>query len=280
TRLARVVQDMFPDKVRCSLLNSPNPLGEDFLINRLKSYSLALSRIFTYCKQDPNCNSQYANLEVSYLQAINQLKEEPILVKVKGKNFYVNAQDAIYLLRRLLYGNASRTKAPQLIMALKAGQGKIIEEVIENEILFTDYYNSSMWISVERYEMFHEENTPDRIAEIYKEMPLLPARLAIFTSVYSATMNYWHQKILPVDQRDFKLSKVPSLIMVNHYDPVTPPENGHIFKAKLPHSYLYILDEGGHGGGNEECRDQVMISFMDKPHQEPEAGCLHIYKGK
>ncbi|MEL6253510.1 MAG: alpha/beta fold hydrolase, partial [Bacteroidota bacterium] len=58
TRLARVVQDMFPEKVNCSLINSPNPLGEDFLINRMKSYSLALSRIFDYCEGSNACRSK------------------------------------------------------------------------------------------------------------------------------------------------------------------------------------------------------------------------------
>ena len=279
TRLARVVQDMFPEKVNCSLINSPNPLGEDFLINRMKSYSLALSRIFDYCEGSEECRKKYPKLKEEYIAAIKKLKEKPILAKVKGQDFYVNAQDCVYLLRRLLYGNASREKAPELIMAYKSGDTGPIEAVLANEILFTNFYNSSMWISVERYEMFYEENTPEKIAEVYEEMELLPARLGIFTSVYTATMNHWHQSILPVAERDFKPSAVPTLIMVNQYDPVTPPENGHIFQKRLSNSHLYILDEGGHGGGNEDCREKVMLEFMENPEKEPDTSCLKLYKG-
>jgi len=66
TRVARVVQDMFPEYIHTSLLDSPSPLSGDFLKDRLKSYSLALSRIFEYCEQNPNCNGQYPNLEEEY----------------------------------------------------------------------------------------------------------------------------------------------------------------------------------------------------------------------
>ncbi|MDW3648321.1 MAG: alpha/beta fold hydrolase [Bacteroidia bacterium] len=278
TRLARVVQDMFPEKVNCSLLNSPNPLGDDFLIDRMESYSLALSRIFDYCEGSEDCKKKYPNLKEEYIAAIKKLKQKPIIAKVKGEDFYVNAQDAVYLLRRLLYGNASREKAPELIMAYKTGNTAPIEAVLANEILFTNFYNSSMWLSVERYEAFHEENTPKKIAAVYKKMELLPARLGIFTSAYTATMNHWHQSVLPVSERDFKQSAVPSLIMVNQYDPVTPPENGHIFQKHLSNSYLYILDEGGHGGGNEDCREKVMLEFMENPKKEPNTSCLNLYK--
>lgn len=278
TRLGRIVQDMFPEMIHSSIMNSPNPMGDDFLIDRLKSYSLALSRIFDYCDNTPECKSQYANLEVSYLKAINRMKTKPLELMVKGKPFYVNAQDAIYFLRRKLYGNDSRSTIPKLIMAYEAGKGKIIEETILGEIIFDDFYNSTMWISVERYEAFHKENTPQRIAEIYKTLPLLPARLGIFTAIYIAGKN-WHDSTLPMKDRDFKQSSIPTLIMVNHYDPVTPPKNGYIFQKKLDNSFLFVLDEGGHGGGNQACRDKVILRFMADPKKNPDPGCLNIYEG-
>ncbi|MGB4973429.1 MAG: alpha/beta fold hydrolase, partial [Cyclobacteriaceae bacterium] len=45
TRLARVTQDMFPERLNSVTLNSPNPIKGDMLVDRLNSYSLALSRV-------------------------------------------------------------------------------------------------------------------------------------------------------------------------------------------------------------------------------------------
>ena len=59
TRLARVVQDLFPEYIHSSVLDSPAPMSGDFLLNRLESYSLALGRIFDYCAQNADCSAKY-----------------------------------------------------------------------------------------------------------------------------------------------------------------------------------------------------------------------------
>ena len=82
---------------------------------------------------------------------------------------------------------------------------------------------------------------------------------------------------MPVGERTFKDSEVPTLIFVNRYDPVTPPENGHLFKKDLPNGHLLILDEGGHGQGNQQCKEQVMMAFMTTPDSLPDVSCLNVY---
>jgi len=279
TRLARIVQDLRPELINSVIINSPSPLGGDFLIDRLESYSLALNRIFSYCKNDLNCNTTYPDLRNSYLKAIEQLKQNPLAISINNETFYVNAQDGLYLLRRKLYSADSRTTIPELITAINAGEGQIIKDIITSELLFSTNYNSSMWLSVERYEMYNPKITSQVIDDTYKTLSLFPVRLGIFTSFYIAGKN-WHNASLPEDKKIFKQSAIPTLITVNYYDPVTPPRNGYIFQEKLDNAHLFILDEGGHGGGNEECRSKVMIAFMDDPNGTFDTSCLNIYNDK
>lgn len=277
TRLARIVQDMFPQNINSVIHNSPAPLTGDFLIGRLESYSRALQKIFTYCENDAQCKAQYPALKETYLTSIKRLDEQPFEMEYNGMPFVVNAQDALYLLRRKLYGNDSRSSVPALIKAFEERKKGLIEEVIKFEFLFTDFYNSTMWLAVERYEMFNEKYTPEVIEKIYEHSPLLPVRLGIFTSAYIASKNL-HDARIPEAKKQFKISKVPSLITVNQYDPVTPPAYGYIFKERLPNAYLFVLDEGGHGGGDVVCRTRVMIDFMNNPRKKLDASCLNVYK--
>ena len=83
-----------------------------------------------------------------------------------------------------------------------------------------------------------------------------------------------------MEDRSFKDSEIPTLIFVNQFDPVTPPKYGHLFMKKLSRGTLLILDEGGHGSGNPECKDKVIIDFMDHPNEKPDVSCLHIYGEK
>ena len=88
----------------------------------------------------------------------------------------------------------------------------------------------------------------------------------------------WFDQELPMAERKFKSSAVPTLIFVNQYDPVTPPENGALFQKKLERSHLFVLDLGGHSGGDLGCKMQVMGQFMDKPEAKIDSSCLKLYK--
>jgi len=275
TRLARVTQDLFPDKLNAVILNSPNPIQGDMLVDRLKSYSLALSRVFDYCNKNPECHAANPSLEEDYFKAINAMKEKPLLLNIDGDSVYLNAQDGIFFVRRLLYGVNSRTDIPVLIQEFLQGGGPLITDLVRDE--YADDYNFAMWFSVERHEMFDSNNTLEIVSQVYDSLPLLPAKLGLFQAAY-LNLGSLHDSGADAQKKAFQLSSVPTLITVNQFDPVTPPENGRIMMATLSQGQLFVLDEGGHGGGDMECKDRVMIDFMDNPHGPLDASCLNVYK--
>ncbi|MEJ2585716.1 MAG: alpha/beta hydrolase [Robiginitalea sp.] len=134
----------------------------------------------------------------------------------------------------------------------------------------------SMLLSVEKFENFNPANTEAVVANHYEKYPLIPVTLGYFDAIYQSGRN-WHPASMPVDDRKFETSDTPTLIFVNRYDPVTPPENGRLFMKNLPNGHLLILDEGGHGQGNQACKEQVMIGFMDTPGVLPDVSCLNLF---
>jgi pimeloyl-ACP methyl ester carboxylesterase len=268
---------LYPEYIHSSVLDSPSPLSGDFLMDRLFSYSLALSRIFEYCEKQDSCSSAYPNLKQDYFRAIEGLKKDPLQVSLNDSiQVHINAQDGIYLIRRLLYQGNAREKAPELISAFLRRQGDVIQEVLQFEYALSGGLNLSMLLSVERYEQFNDANTAEKIAAAYQDYPLIPVKLGFFDAFYQAGMS-WHSESLPMEQRRFEDSEIPTLIFVNRYDPVTPPKNGHLFMENLSKGRLLILDEGGHGSGNQECKDRVVDAFMSAPEAELDMSCLNIY---
>ncbi|MBC2839806.1 alpha/beta hydrolase [Robiginitalea sp. SC105] len=278
TRLARMVQDLYPDKVAASVLDSPAPLSGDFLLNRLESYSLSLGRILANCQQQAACQERYPDLRNDYLAAIEKLRETPLHVTFRDSlDFWVNAQDGIYLLRRLLYQANAREKAPELIEELKGNGGPVLQQVLDFEYELTGELNMSMLLSVERFENFNPGNTGEELDEAYAAYPLIPVPLGFFDAFYRAGME-WHHALMPLSERKFSESAVPTLIFVNRYDPVTPPSNGYLFMEDLSEGHLLVLDEGGHGGGNKACKEEVIRAFMQDPRQLPDTSCLNLYR--
>lgn len=276
TRLARIIQDLFPDRLHSVFHNSPAPLGGDFLIDRLESYSLALDRIFTHCVNTPNCQLQYPRLRNDYLTAIHHLQKNPLEVVVDGQPFFINAQDGIYLLRRLLYNKDALTEVPLLIKALQNKGGLMLKKIIQSETRFQNAINYSMLLSVERFEGYDAKNTITAIDKAYQIQPLLPFKLGFFDAFYEAGRT-WHHAVLPDNEKVFQSSAVPSLITVNYFDPITPPKNGYLFQKTLPNSQLYILNQGGHGGSSA-CSKKLMIAFMDNPNGILDTSCLNIFR--
>lgn len=278
TRIARVVQDMFPEYIHSSVLDSPALLSGDFLLDRLNNYSVALERILDYCNETAECNKKYPQLQDDYFKAISGLNQKPLMVSMNDSlDVYVNAQDGVYLLRRILYQNNSREKAPELIKAFIDRNEQVIKETLQFELEISGMLNLSMLLSVEKYENFNPENSSQLIDEHYQNYPLLPVKLGFFDAFYQAGMN-WHENSLPLADRKFKDSDIPTLIFVNQYDPVTPPENGYLFLENLSNGTLLVLDEGGHASGNPECKDQVIIDFINNPNRDPKTACLKLYK--
>ncbi|MEZ5345443.1 MAG: alpha/beta fold hydrolase [Pyrinomonadaceae bacterium] len=278
TRLARLIQDMFPEKVNTSVLDSPNPMTDDFLIDRMRSYSSAAEKIFRLCEKDKECSEKYPRLRETYFSTIKDLKKKPLAVSFNDEIFYLNSQDAMFFLRHRLYRNDALRSFPAFLAAIKNSEKEIIRQAILNERLdSTDgNFNTSMFLAVSVFESMDKSNTPEKIEDLYSGIPNFPEQLGFFTNLYIEGMN-WHNKRLPREKREFAVSSIPTMIFVNQYDPVTPPENGEVIRRRLTNSHLYVLDEGGHSGGDTECKMRVMAGFMSDPDRKPDASCLKIF---
>lgn len=279
TRLARIIQDLYPEMLNTVILDSPNLMTDDFLIDRMKSYSAAAEKTFRACERNAKCRTAHPDLEKEYISVIEKLKSEPVAVKYDGGTFVINSQDAVYFLRRQLYRTDALERFPALLHAFVDNDRKILRAVVEAELADVEdgSFNTSMFLAVSAYESMDRANTPEAIGRMYSELPHFPDQLAFFTNLYIEGMD-WHGKSVSAAERVFKMSSVPTIIFVNQYDPVTPPENGRFFQQKLERSHLFVIDEGGHGGGNFACKMGMMNAFMDNASKKPDASCMKLYK--
>lgn len=275
SRLARVMIDKFPEYIESAVLDSPNPFENDFIVSRIKSYEQSLRMIFEQCESDHHCKSEYPNLETDYTEAIQSFADYPLKIDMDDFTFYVNPQDALFILRYQLYRADALNGAPSLIRAFKNRDKEHVRQNLNMALPMITDGNYSMFLSVERYEHYDPSIDSTMLDNMYQEMSFFPAPLALFTSLYLSA-GIWHEHTINSSKKNFKQSDVPVLIFVNKYDPVTPPANGEIMMERLTNGHLFILDEGGHGEGNLECKIEVIRSFFDNSENRPGSGCLNI----
>jgi len=266
TRLARVVMERFPSRINCVIADAPAILEDDFLSLRIKNFNDVMEKIFVYCENDAASKANYPNLRNDYVVAVRALENNPLKLRIGGQPFFVNPQDALFMLRYQSYAGNSKTAVPAFIAALKVRDTVKLNASQQFLIGFVNSMNLAMFLSTERNEEYDANRDSSSIDSLYATLPNLPAQLGFFTSLYKAGVK-WHSKTLTNAEKKLRKSSIPTLIFVNKFDPVTPPKNGDIFKESLTHAKLYILDLEGHGVSGD-CVTQVMIDFMNNPKTE------------
>lgn len=277
TRLARFVADYFPEKINAAIYDSPAPYRSDYLLSRLEDYSNALRKVFDYCQNNEQCNSRYPDLEEAYHSELKKLADQPLELKSYGSPFFLNPQDAIFVLRYMLYASASRQLAPRFIDALRKNDLNWLERVVRSVATRDPGSNWAMFLACENYEEYDPKVTADVLAAKYKELDLLPYELPVFGSLYLGSANFLRSSATR-RMKAHKVSDVPSLIFVNQYDPVTPPKNAAVYESQMTNVHAFIIDAGGHGGGDMNCKRSIMDAFMSNPEAELSTGCLKLYK--
>jgi pimeloyl-ACP methyl ester carboxylesterase len=274
TRLARAVMDKFPRRISCVIADAPAILEDDFLSLRIKNYNDGLEKIFSYCENDPDCKEKNPNIRKDYTNGVAALAKAPIELNIGGKPFFVNPQDALFMLRYQLYAPNSKASVPAFIKALKERDTNNLNASQQFLQGFVNSLNLSLFISTGRNEEYDAKKTDTYFDSLYSTLPNLPAKLGFFTSLYKASSN-WHTKVLTTEEKKPKQSIIPTLIFVNKFDPVTPPKNGFIFKETLSNAKLFVLDLQGHGVTGD-CATQVMIDFMSNPKGKIDTSCLPL----
>lgn len=270
TRLARMVMEKFPEKISHVVLDAPAMLEDDFLAMRLRNYSQVLEKLFAQCEQNAVCSETYPHLRDEYTQAILSLDEQPMEATIDGKPFFINPQDAIFLLRYQLYTSDAQTRVPAFIKALADRDTAYINNSQEFLVDVVNRGSVSMFLSVERHEAYIP-HAGSLIDSLYHTLPNFPAQLGFFSSLHAA-LEDWHTESLAHTGDEFHTCTIPTLIFVNKYDPVTPPANGYAFAKTLPRADLYVLDAAGHGI-NSPCEVSVLMNFIRNP-VEYDHGCL------
>jgi pimeloyl-ACP methyl ester carboxylesterase len=85
----------------------------------------------------------------------------------------------------------------------------------------------------------------------------------------------WQVPPTPPVQKKAVVSAIPTLVLSDEYDPITPPEDGKLAAQTLKNSYFFLFPGLGHGAAyNSICVDNIISAFEDVPTQKPSGSCV------
>ncbi len=271
TKLGIMTMKYFSSKIHAAILDGPAILNNTALESRFPDLIRAFNKLYEQCAADSVCRAAHPNLRAETIAAIQSLRDNPITVKLLDRNFTINPQDAVFFIRYLFYRADAFETAPRFVQAINERDTVTIKQLGEFPAKMLKGANTSAFFSFNAYEEF-SENTPTNVQAFMQSNPELAEGLAWFQAFIPALVQ-WHDGRVSQEENILKNIPVPTLIITNDFDPVTPPHNTQLFEDALLHEQVVRINQFGHGARGK-CISSIRTKFLLNPEEKIDGKCL------
>jgi len=281
SRLALMLADAAPDRVRALVLDGVYPPPLNDLAELARNLDSGLGRLFADCALDQACNRAYPNLGDSFYRTVAELNAAPQTLNMPGLDIGVvlNGNDYIFLLWSLLQDADSIPHLPAFIASLARGAYDLEFEL--QSTLFVDEENAgnarneSAFLSMrcaEDLAVPTADRFPGEEPDIH---PALLAAVRELVEAHYAECHIWNMLAADSRLQDPIASDIPSLLFSGAYDPATPPRWGDFALAHLTRAWHFVFPQIGHGAlAAAPCATEIMRAFLEDPRRPPASDCF------
>ena len=276
TYVAQVYASTFPEDIKTLVLDSSVSDITTYYTKNTGNYITSLSKVFEKCKNDPECNSSYPELEKVYYKTIANLEKEPITVSVdkeiiKSGEFTYNSEDFKVAIQQALYNKQLIEVIPLLIYQFqnknKGALGNLVGAF--SNLLSMDY---GVYYCVSC-----NEALPNNSILAYQKDVSKYDRIKGGVSFYKSDFKVCDQwnlnrkdSILNHDISKLAGLSSPVLVFSGEYDPITPSANGQEVAKRFKNTYVINGYTYGHVPSFTKIGDEVVDAFINNPAQTPD----------
>lgn len=251
TYVAQVYAALFPNDIEKLILDSPIANIADYYNKNTSNYMSSFKSLINACKKDPECNSDYPELEDTFYKVVDDLKRNPLTVEVEksliptGK-FTYNPEDFKIAIHQALYQKKLIEVIPLLINQFhkrnKDAASSLVAAFSNSLALdYGQYYAVSCNEAIPQNSFKKFQNDSQKYSNLNKGL-----------SFYGSDFEVCNQWVPTDNTNDLYLTnkaksiKTPTLIFTGNYDPITPAVNGILLSREIDDSYLIESSSGGH----------------------------------
>jgi pimeloyl-ACP methyl ester carboxylesterase len=279
TRLALTTMRLYPSVIRSVVLDSTYPPQK----NRTDLPSTAqhvFNVLFQGCAADANCAKLYPHLDTVFYQLITNLNATPIHFQTtdsttnKSYQVVMAGNDFVFVLFSALYVTQFIPDLPRMIFQVRDHNNTLLSQIY-GAVEFNDYFSDGMFYSDECSEDWDFLTQNDITAAMQGITPQIRPALQTDLQQEHDTCRLWNVQQAPAAQKQPVVSAIPTLVLADEYDPITPPANGKLAAQTLMNSYYFLFPGLGHGAEyNSPCVDSIISAFDDNPTQQPSDACI------
>jgi pimeloyl-ACP methyl ester carboxylesterase len=279
TTVALAVMRAHPEGVRSVTLDSVVPMDVGTGAPEVSSSFERVKRVFfDGCASDPRCQAAYPNLEADAASVFAAFDASPYQSTIDNPRLHrqtpivITGADIAAGLFNAFYDTGLIPQLPSLIEQLKAGTGgPIIDLLTVRGIDLIDSFAAAQAAAVNCHDRaaFINNGDTERVLTDHPEDATLMLYNAIDCSDFGVPA-------APKGFNDPVRSDIPTLVLGDEYDPVTPPEQSKHAADSLSRSTFVKFPGLGHGAvfAAPECPEILFRAFLADPTAPLDTSCV------
>lgn len=250
TRYAQSVIRQFPSSVRSAILSGVVPSALSYEDQDFHGLIRALGLVFEQCEQDKTYRTDFPNLEAQFLDLLQQIEKDPIILKpgtsnlLPNRSLVINPNVLLLGLFNAMYTREGFEMIPLMIRTLAEGNQWIAEPLAI--VLGQDDYRNA--------DMFHIIRCNDNPGYRFSPDALVRNRLVAALSPYWIGDQWETEEELcanlsiPLDSTEQQpiRTDIPMLLYSGEFDPVTPPYYADSVAKYLTNATTLVVPGRGH----------------------------------
>lgn len=280
TRLALEIMRAYPQHVRSVILDSTVPAQSRLITSLPASTARIFQVLFDGCAADTTCDTKYSQLGHVFYSLVTSLNAQPLTFTATdsntGKEYTVlfTGDQLSSLLFTSFYVTSAIPYLPAMIYQLMQGDTRLAS-ILFGALMFDTSVSVGMYFSVECAEdvSFATPHDVEVAAQAYPQAIRADSLIGLQGEV--AGCRLWNVPQAPTTEQQPVTSAIPTLVLEDEYDPITPPSNGSLAAKTLSHSYQFLFPGLGHGAFLfDDCPTSIGLAFYSKPTEKPGDSCI------
>lgn len=262
TRVALVYMKRHPKSIRSAILNGVVPFSFKNPLYHASASHASLKKLFKECRDNPQYQKAFPNLEKEFYRILDRLKKKPARVIIthpktkKPTEIILHRNNFADAVRLMLYRLNNNRRLPYLIHQAYEGHFTPFAELAVN-----NYQHLHQILSMGLLLCVTCAEDVDRISE---EEIIRETRQTFLGDVrvreQKAACAIWPRSMLSPGYTNPVTADIPVLLLSGTLDPVTPPRLSEALDRQLPRT-LHLVVPGTHGVGGK-CLTKIQLDFL------------------
>lgn len=257
--------------IRSAVLDSNVPIGTFANGSMPIYYARTLTKVLNDCKNQPDCNEAYPDLQNRFIEFLNSLDARPLELELDdGSLGYLNKEEVNSIVHRLLYAYQLYPIIPVLLESF-ISRDKHSLAVLADSMKWS-VENGFNILGLIEYNYDHK-GTVTKAKQLVEEVK---QNLEHYNLVDSYLEFFLNDTLIKTDSIAITPigTSVPSLLMAGGYDPITPLEFTKDFTKNFSNYNFFELPKVGHGATRHPCGEKILQAFLEAPTSTINGDCI------